>query len=64
LQSVRLLRYGWMGASPSLTVFLGQAGDAVLAGDFENRPVDTDSSGNRANHGSPKISFEFKSANF
>jgi hypothetical protein len=33
-----------MRASRSLTVLLGQAGDAGLAGGFEkNRPIDTDS---------------------
>jgi hypothetical protein len=32
-----------MRASPSLTIFLGQADDAVLAQDFEIRPTDADS---------------------
>jgi len=30
----------------------------------ENRPIDADSPRNRANRGSSKFSFEFKSANF
>jgi hypothetical protein len=34
-QPVRLLLSGRMRASPSLTVFLGKAGDAALAEDFE-----------------------------
>src|SRR5262249_40922132 len=40
LASARLLRYERMSTSPTLTVLLGQAGDADLAEDFENRPID------------------------
>jgi hypothetical protein len=44
---------------------LGQAGDAAFVEDSEeNRPTDIDSHWNRANRGSLKFSFEFKSENF
>jgi len=53
-----------MRASRSLTVFFGQAGDAAIAADFEeDRPIDPDSHWKRANRGSSKFPFEFKSEN-